>query len=285
MNKVLSPYQHMLSHENFRRLASYIEKNVGIKMPEQKILMMQARLSSRLNALNINSFDDYVDYVLSGSDNDEVLNMIDVMTTNLTHFFREPAHFDYLSEKVLPEFFSKKRMNIKIWSAGCSTGQEPYTLAIVFNEFLRNNKIDKFTFSIMASDISTRVLAKAEKAVYPAESVDKLPLNIKKRYFLKSKNSKKPLVRIKPELRNCVSFKRINFIDADYDIREKFQIIFCRNVLIYFDKETQKKVLTSIISHLEVGGYLFLGHSETVMNMNLPIKTVSPTVFKKIQPE
>ena len=275
----------MLSHENFRRLASYIEKNVGIKMPEQKILMMQARLSSRLNALNINSFDDYVDYVLSGSDNDEVLNMIDVMTTNLTHFFREPAHFDYLSEKVLPEFFSKKRMNIKIWSAGCSTGQEPYTLAIVFNEFLRNNKIDKFTFSIMASDISTRVLAKAEKAVYPAESVDKLPLNIKKRYFLKSKNSKKPLVRIKPELRNCVSFKRINFIDADYDIREKFQIIFCRNVLIYFDKETQKKVLTSIISHLEVGGYLFLGHSETVMNMNLPIKTVSPTVFKKIQPE
>lgn len=282
MKKVFAPYQHTLSLTDFKRLASYIEKNVGIKMPEQKILMMQARLASRLNALNMTSFSDYVDYVLSGQHSEEVLHMIDVMTTNLTHFFREPTHFEFLSQHVLPEFLSNNRKSIKLWSAGCSSGQEPYTLAIVIKEFLRKNKVQMFDFSILASDISTRVLDKAEKAVYPAENISKVPLGIKKNYFLKSKNSEKPLVRIKPEIRRIVSFKRINFIDADYGLNETFQIIFCRNVLIYFDKDVQKKVLQKFMEFLEPGGYLFLGHSETIMNMDLPLKTVSPTVFQKI---
>lgn len=282
MKKVFTPYQHTLSLNDFKRLASYIERNVGIKMPEQKILMMQARLSSRLNALNMTSFADYVDYVLSGENNEEVLHMIDVMTTNLTHFFREPTHFEFLSNRVLTEYIADKKTSIKLWSAGCSTGQEPYTLAIVIKEFLRKNKISHFDFSILATDISTRVLDKAEKAVYPAESVAKVPLTVKKSYFLKSKNSEKPLVRIKPEIRNKINFKRVNFIDSDYGFKETFQIIFCRNVLIYFDKDIQKKVLEKFMTYLEPGGYLFLGHSETVMNMDLPLKTVSPTVFQKI---
>ena len=283
MNNALAPYQHSLSLKDFRKLASYIERNVGIKMPEQKLLMMQARLSSRLNVLEIADFSEYVEYVLSGKNNEEVMHMIDVMTTNLTYFFRESAHFDYLSEKILPEFVSQKRKNLKVWSAGCSTGQEPYTISIVLKEFLRQQELYKFNFSILASDVSTRVLAVAEKAIYPLDSVSKLSMSIKKKYFLKSKDSKKELVRLKADVRNSVKFKHLNFIDKDYGLNDSFQIIFCRNVLIYFDKETQKKVLEKFMSYLEPGGFLFLGHSETIMNMNLPLRTVAPTVFQKLQ--
>ena len=283
MNNVLASYQHSLSLKDFRKLASYIERNVGIKMPEQKLLMMQARLSSRLNVLEIADFSEYVDYVLSGKNNEEVMHMIDVMTTNLTYFFRESTHFDYLSEKILPDFVLQNRKKIKVWSAGCSTGQEPYTISIVLKEFLRRQELYKFNFSILATDVSTRVLAIAEKAIYPLDSVSKIPMSIKKKYFLKSKDSKKELVRLKADVRNSVEFKHLNFIDRDYGLNESFQIIFCRNVLIYFDKETQKKVLEKFMKYLEPGGFLFLGHSETIMNMNLPLKTVAPTVFQKIQ--
>lgn len=278
-------FQHKtLSDAEFKKIASFIERNVGIKMPPEKKLMMQSRLNSRLKALGMNSFKEYIDYVFSGKDTDdhELIMLIDVMTTNLTEFFREPQHFDYMRSNVLPEYAKQGRTSIKLWSAGCSTGQEPYTLSIVMSEFIRQNSTMLRGYSVLATDVSTKVLDKAASAVYDLQSVAGIPKDIKHRYFLKSKNEINPQVRLKQDIRNHVDFMRLNFMDDDFGFRDTMQIIFCRNVLIYFDKPTQERVIQKFMNYLEPNGYLFLGHSETIFGMDLPLKTVAPTVFQRI---
>ncbi len=273
-----------LSEPQFHKIADFIQTNVGIKMPEQKKLMVQSRLQSRLKALNLSNFDEYVDLVFAGGEksDEEIALMINVITTNLTNFFREKQHFELMTEKALPDLISSGHKSIELWSAGCSTGEEPYTLAIEMSEFVRKNPGKISDFSVLATDISSRVLEKAQNAVYPMESVSELSYELKKNYFLKSKSSEKPLVRLKPEIRNKVHFQRLNFMDSNYPVQNAKHIIFCRNVLIYFEKQTQEDVIRKLVDHLVPGGYLFLGHSETIFGMDLPLKTVGPTVFKKI---
>lgn len=281
----LSFQQKTLSETEFRKIASYIEKNVGIKMPPEKRLMMQSRLTSRLKALQLDSFKQYIDYVFSGKDTDnhEIIMMIDAMTTNLTEFFREPQHFDFMRNVALPEFAAQGRGKIKIWSAGCSTGQEPYTLSMVMSEFIRQNPTSSIRdYSVLATDISTKVLDKAASAIYPMDAVKGIPKQTMHQYFLKGKDPKNPSVRLKQEIRNRVNFMRLNFMDDDYGFRDTLQIIFCRNVLIYFDKTNQERVINQFLRYLEPGGYLFLGHSETIFGMTLPFRTVAPTVFQRI---
>lgn len=278
-------FQHkILSEAEFKKIASFIERNVGIKMPIEKKLMMQSRLNSRLKALKMESFKEYIDYIFSGKNTDdhELIMLIDAMTTNLTEFFREPQHFDYLRNVVLPGYAKQGRTSVKIWSAGCSTGQEPYTLAIVLSEFIRQNSSMLRGFSVLATDVSTQVLDKASAAVYDMQAVAAIPKDIKHRYFLKSKNEINPQVRLKQDIRNHVEFMRINFMDDDFGFRDTMQVIFCRNVLIYFDKPTQERVIKKFMNYLEPGGFLFLGHSETIFGMDLPLKTVAPTVFQRI---
>lgn len=278
-------FQHkILSEAEFKKIASFIERNVGIKMPIEKKLMMQSRLNSRLKALKMESFKEYIDYIFSGKNTDdhELIMLIDAMTTNLTEFFREPQHFDFLRNVVLPEYAKQGRTSVKIWSAGCSTGQEPYTLAIVLSEFIRQNSSMLRGFSVLATDVSTQVLDKASVAVYDMQAVAAIPKDIKHRYFLKSKNEINPQVRLKQDIRNHVEFMRINFMDDDFGFRDTMQVIFCRNVLIYFDKPTQERVIKKFMNYLEPGGFLFLGHSETIFGMDLPLKTVAPTVFQRI---
>ena len=277
--------QKTLSEAEFKKIASYIEKNVGIKMPPEKRLMMQSRLTSRLKALHLDSFKQYIDYVFSGKDTDnhEIIMMIDAMTTNLTEFFREPQHFDFMRNVALPEYAAQGRGKIKIWSAGCSTGQEPYTLSMVMSEFIRQNPTSSIRdYSVLATDISTKVLDKAASAIYPMDAVKGIPKQTMHQYFLKGKDPKNPSVRLKQEIRNRVNFMRLNFMDDDYGFRDTLQIIFCRNVLIYFDKANQERVINQFLRYLEPGGYLFLGHSETIFGMTLPFKTVAPTVFQRI---
>lgn len=281
----LSFQQKTLSETEFRKIASYIEKNVGIKMPPEKRLMMQSRLTSRLKALQLDSFKQYIDYVFSGKDTDnhEIIMMIDAMTTNLTEFFREPQHFDFMRNVALPEFAAQGRGKIKIWSAGCSTGQEPYTLSMVMSEFIRQNPTSSIRdYSVLATDISTKVLDKAASAIYPMDAVKGIPKQTMHQYFLKGKDPKNPSVRLKQEIRDRVNFMRLNFMDDDYGFRDTLQIIFCRNVLIYFDKTNQERVINQFLRYLEPGGYLFLGHSETIFGMTLPFRTVAPTVFQRI---
>jgi chemotaxis protein methyltransferase CheR len=169
---------------------------------------------------------------------------------------------------------------LKVWSAGCSSGEEPYTIAIVLAEFSEKNP--GFDFSILGTDISTQILQKAIDAVYKEDRVNVVPLEMKRKYLLRSKDRTNPTVKIAPQLRKKVRYGRLNFMDNQYDIPETFDVIFCRNVLIYFDRETQERVIDKLCGKLKSGGYFFLGHSESIMNMNLPLRQIKPTIFKRI---
>ncbi len=272
-----------LTQAQFKKISEFMESYTGIKMPVTKQIMIQSRLQSRLKALHLSNFSEYIDYVFSSTTNasSEIVTMIDVLTTNLTHFFRESQHFDYMTGSVLPFLSNKGIKKPQLWSAGCSSGEEPYTLSIVMQEFMRKNPGKFEDFTVLATDISTRMLQKAAEAVYPLDTIEKLPLDLKKKYFLKSTDTTNPRTRLKPEVRNHIKFQRLNFMDKIYGIGDIKHIIFCRNVLIYFDKQTQWSVVSKLVDHLMPGGFLFLGHSETILGANLPLKTVAPTVFQK----
>jgi chemotaxis protein methyltransferase CheR len=252
-------------------------------MPPVKRIMLQSRLQKRLKELKMTSFKEYCNYIFSKEGlNNEIIHMLDVVSTNKTDFFREPVHFDFLTSNILPELVntSKTFKSLKIWSAGCSSGEEPYTIAIVLFEYLEKNP--GFDFSILGTDISTKILQKAIDAVYKEERVEGIPLELKRKYFLKSKDRENPSVKMGAMLRSKVHFDRLNFMDSSYNVRDMFDIVFCRNVLIYFDRETQEKVINKICTKIPTGGYFFLGHSESIMNMNLPLRQIKPTIYQKI---
>jgi chemotaxis protein methyltransferase CheR len=286
-NKTESGYipgntQRMTERE-FSRLSEYIHSQYGIKLPPVKKVMLESRLQKRLRALEMANFKEYINYTLDSKEgHSELIRMMDLVTTNKTDFFREPGHFEYLVQNVLPElserFQSGIRKPLRIWSAGCSSGEEPYTLAMVFSEY--SKQVGTFYFSILATDLSTRVLEKGKSGIYDEEKVAPVPLAMKKKYLLKSKDRSKDLVRISPYLRGLVTFKRLNFMDDHYDISDVMDIIFLRNVIIYFDKQTQNSIIHRLCKHLRSGGYLFIGHSETLFNMDLPVKQIVPTIYR-----
>jgi chemotaxis protein methyltransferase CheR len=276
-------FKHKMTDEDFGKLGSFVYEELGIKMPYPKKIMLQSRLQKRLVDLKMTSFKDYLEFVFSKEgQQDEIIKMIDLITTNKTDFFRESSHFDYLTETVLPGIISQgspKKM-IKIWSAGCSSGEEPYTIAMVLKEFLQ--KYPEYDFEIFATDISLRILEKAAVAIYPEERITPIPLSLKKKYLLRSKDQSSKTVRLVQELRSRVSFHRLNFMDSHYQIDKEFDIIFCRNVLIYFDRETQQQVITKLTSKLKYDGFFFLGHSESITNMRVPLRQIRPTIFRKV---
>jgi chemotaxis protein methyltransferase CheR len=277
-------FRAKLSDEDFKRLSEFIYTEYGIKMPPAKKVMLQGRLQKRLRELNITSFKEYVDYVFSeeGQGN-EVIHMIDVVSTNKTDFFREPVHFEFLSQEVVPQFVQTTdlRYPLKIWSAGCSSGEEPYTIAITLMEC--KEKYPGLDFHILGTDISTRILQTAIDAIYPENRIEGIPIQILKKYFLRSKDRSKPTVRLVPEIRKKVSYMRINLMEPVYPVGEIFDVIFCRNVLIYFDRPTQEKVITKLCMYLKQGGYFFLGHSESITGMSVPLRQIKPTIFVKVE--
>ncbi len=272
----------VMSVRIFEKLAELVERSAGIKMPAVKKTMLEGRLRKRLRAVGLNSFDEYCKYVFSDAGmKTELISLLDVVTTNKTDFFREPFHFEYLTTKSIPELLTGCRLRkIRVWSAGCSTGEEPYTLAIVLSELLE--KTEGFSFSILATDLSTEVIEKARNAIYSEERISGMPDVMKKKYFMKSRDRNKRLVRVVPELRNSIEFFRINFMDDVYPVDKAVNVVFCRNVLIYFDRIRQQKILSNLCSRLTEGGYLFIGHSETTAGLDLPIKQVAPTVYRKL---
>jgi len=277
-------FKAKLSDEDFVRLSEFIYKEYGIKMPPTKKSILQGRLQKRLRELNITSFRDYVNYVFSKEgQNNEIIHMIDVVSTNKTDFFREPVHFEFLAQEVVPQFAQETRLRypLNIWSAGCSSGEEPYTIAITLMEC--KEKYTALDFQILGTDISTRVLKMAVNAIYKENKIEGIPLQILKKYFLRSKDRINPTVRLIPEIRKKVSFMRINLIEPCYPISKMFDVIFCRNVLIYFDRLTQEKVINKLCMHLKLGGYFFLGHSESTTGMVVPLRQIKPTIFVKTQ--
>jgi chemotaxis protein methyltransferase CheR len=274
----------VLGEREFRRLSACIMETCGIKLSAGKAIMLETRLRKRLRALDISSFKDYCDYLFSPQGMaQELTALIDVVTTNKTDFFREPAHFDYLLQNTLPALlnrntYSKKRP-LRIWSAGCSTGEEPYTLAMVLREFCTDWQ--GLTYEILATDICTTVLETARLAIYDADRIAPVPTALKKKYFLRGKDTKTGLVRIVPELRTAIHFQRLNFMDSKFEIAEQMDTIFCRNVIIYFDRPTQECLLRKFAKQLSPGGYLFLGHSESMGGLDVPLEQVTATIYRK----
>lgn len=247
--------------------------------------MFQSRLQRRLRELDIYSFDEYALKLMSENGNSTEFDLLpDFISTNKTDFFREKSHFDYISEHVLPEFIknaaSTELNHIKIWSAGCSSGQEAYSIALTMEEFMRSKGF-RFEYSVIATDISGRMLNAVREAIYPMEQMSEIPIELKHRYFLKSKNIIEPKVRVIKEIRKNVKLAYLNLMDNSYLFNSLFDVVFLRNTLIYFSSEVQKNVLTKVLENLKVGGYLFIGHSESLINMNLPIHSIAPSVYIK----
>jgi chemotaxis protein methyltransferase CheR len=271
-----------LSDSDFKRLSEFIYKNYGIKMPKEKRTMLEGRLMKRLRAHKMNGYADYCDYVFSPEGMEsEVIHMINVISTNKTDFFREPAHFEFLFQTVLPEFYKQNRNeSLKIWSSACSSGEEAYTLAMVINEFGASSGSTPL-YHIFGTDISSDILAKAQMGIYKDERISDVLSSYKRRYFMSNKDPQKRLVRVVPELRKNTSFMRVNLMDSNYPVRDQFHVIFCRNVLIYFDRPTQEAVINKLCDHLLPGGYFFLGHSESATGMQVPLTPLRPTIFRR----
>lgn len=269
-----------LSARNFARLAEYIYAYSGIKMSSSKKIMLEGRLRRLVRHSRRRDLNDYCQYLFEeGGLDHETVELIDVVTTNKTDFFREIAHFDVLSSKLLPALVTEGRTQLKLWSSACSTGAEAYTLAMVLEEFMRGHK--QVDYSILSTDLSTKVLAQAHEGIYPRELVAPVPLALRQRYLMTARDRQRDAVRIIPSIRAKHSVARVNLMDAQYPVDRDMDIIFCRNVLIYFDKETQEQVLRRLCSHLRIGGYLFLGHSESLGAAKLPLRAVANTVFQR----
>lgn len=278
---VPQPVSTELSQKSFERFALYITKELGIKMPESKITLVQSRLLRRARELRLRSIDEYGEYFFAGTDESEREYFINAITTNKTDFFREPEHFDFLMKTVMPALSrsAKERMSqLNVWSAACSSGQEPYTLAMVLSEYAQQNP--GFDFAIFGTDVSTRVLERARKAIYEESLTGPIPEALRMKYLLRSKDRNSQLVRIAPTLRARVGFHQLNFMDDDYRIQNMFDLVFCRNVLIYFDRRTQESVIRKICRYIYPGGYLFVGHSESLAGMDVPAEHVKAAVFR-----
>jgi chemotaxis protein methyltransferase CheR len=272
----------VIADNDFKKLSDFVYTNFGIQLPLAKKIMVQSRLRPRLVANNMSSFKDYCSKVLNEkTTSPEVIAMIDLLSTNKTDFYRESAHFDFMTKTALPEFIAQNNGDkLKVWSTASSSGEEIYTIAFVIEEFIAQTK--KFNYEILGTDISTRILQKARMAIYDNERVDVVPMALKKKYLLRSKDPSKQLVRVIPQLRSHAKFARLNLMDDQYDVPDIYDIIFCRNVLIYFDRQTQEKVINKICRHLKKGGYLFLGHSESITGYNVPLKQLNPAIYQKL---
>jgi len=272
-----------MSDREFDLFSNMIYSVTGIKMPPVKKLMLTSRLSKRMKALDIKSYSAYYEYICSPEGRSaEYHRMIDAVTTNKTDFFRESDHFSILSGRVLPELSARPKFMqgnpVSIWSAGCSTGEEPYTIGMVASDFFRENRS---SVSILATDISTRVLETAVNAVYTENAIKPIPLPLRKKYILRGKGDKEGLFRISPDIRKMITFRKLNLMDKRLIPGAEMDIVFCRNVIIYFDRGTQAELFDKFYEIMAPGGYLFIGSSETLHGISDKFIPAGPTVYRK----
>jgi len=277
----MSVHEETLSGRDFSKLCDFVYSEAGIRLGPEKKTMLEGRLKRRLRELNIDSYKGYCEYLFGDEgQRREITSFIDVVTTNKTDFFREAGHFDFLAQRALPEWTARGMDRpMLLWSAGCSTGEEPYTLAMVLSEYAEAHP--GFRFRILATDISTAVLEKAEMSVYTIDSVGPVAPELRRKYLLRSRDRSSNHVRVAPELRRLVEFRRLNFMDADYGLEQKADAIFCRNVLIYFDRPTQERILRRLTDCLMPGGFLFVGHAETLHDMRLPLTPAGTALYRR----
>jgi chemotaxis protein methyltransferase CheR len=273
-----------MSAREFESLSELVYREVGIKLSMGKKTMLVNRLHRRLRTLGLETFAEYHDFVSGPEGHESELPfMIDAVSTNKTDFFREPHHFEYLADEALPALAAAAQrtppIQINVWSAGCSTGQEPYTLAMVIDDYRREHP--EVRTSILASDINQEVLATAARAIYPEITVREVPDRYRRRYMMRGKGERQGEYRVVPELRSAIAFRRINLMDRDYGLRKAMHIIFCRNVIIYFDRPTQKALFEHFARVLVPGGYLFIGHSESLQGISDEFEWQGPAIYRK----
>lgn len=266
-----------IKEKEFKELVGFLKNTYGINLIQKRNLI-EARLNNVLAEKGFTSFREYLDFVYSDSTRCELTTMINKLTTNHTYFMREPEHFQYFRNKVLPYFHERiKDRDLRVWSAGCSSGEEPYTLAMILEEYFEREK-DPWDKKILATDISANVLQKAIEGVYDAEALEKVSEAWKLNYFKKLGNNR---FMVTDELKNEVIFRMFNLMD-EFPFRKKFHTIFCRNVMIYFDKETKEKLVKKFYDMTEWGGYLFIGLSESINRAEVPYEYIMPSVYRKV---
>jgi chemotaxis protein methyltransferase CheR len=269
-----------ISDVTFTRYQTMLYRNAGIWLNASKKPLLLCRLSKRLRQLDVRSFDHYFRVITS--DPDERSVFFNLITTNETHFFREPRQFEYLEDAIIPDWKQlaadgKRSKTLNIWSAGCSSGEEPYSILMLL---LQHFPLDSgWTIRILATDISTRVLQSAQEGIYRIERAKDVPAPFLKKFMLKGHGNQSGMMCVKPELKPMIEFRHLNLNDGDYQLGRSFDLVFCRNVLIYFNQESKTQVIHRLVSHIAPGGRLFLGHAENLAGIAEPGCSVSPNVY------
>ena len=264
--------------KDFELLKQIVSEHTGIVLTDAKRNMVYGRLARRLRALDLGSFSEYISVVKS--DEQELVNFINSVTTNLTAFFRENHHFEYLTNKLLPALLEKNKQTrkIRIWSAGCSTGEEPYSLAITLRDFFEDHP--GWDVKILATDIDTNVIAKAASGIYTADRLEGLSPDLIKRWFVKGKGENEGMVKVRKELQSLISFKQLNLLQG-WPMKGSFDFMFCRNVVIYFDKPTKITLFERYADIIDSKGFLFIGHSETLFQISDRFESLGGTIYQK----
>ncbi len=268
---------YAISTEEYQQFRRLIYDESGIELGDQKQTLVASRLSNRLRELGLKTFSDYYGQVVEDPSREEFTRLLDLISTNKTDFFREPKHFEFLRDRILPELAQEKR--VRIWSSACSTGEEPYTIAMTLFEHARNP--DQWDFKILASDLSTRVLAKAAAGTYGEDRFRDVPPEVLRRHFLRGRGNSAGFFKVKPHLAAVIQFRRLNLMDSEFPIKSPLDLIFCRNVMIYFDRPTQETLVNKFHRYLKPGKYLFIGHSESLQWVNHTFKSLAPTIYQK----
>ncbi len=283
MSEILKSFDPLmeLTDQEYRQISDLVYQKFGISLGDRKQALIKGRLQKVIRQFGFSSFGDFYDYVLRDRSGKALSILIDRISTNHTYFYREPGHYQFLLTRVLPELEAKlgkrRELGIRIWSAGCSSGEEAYTLAFLLLDYFANRET-AWKPGVLGTDISEQMLEIARRGNYSAENVSRLPEPWKRKYF-------RPLPtgewQVKPEVRKIVLFRRLNLMRSTFPFKRKFQVIFCRNVMIYFDRLTRERLIARFYHYLEEDGYLFVGHSESIGRENPYFAYVQPAVYRR----
>ena len=272
----------VISDREFELFQTFIHRETGIYLSQAKKTLLVARLARRLRELGLTSFESYYRRAVGRNNKDERTRLIDSICTNETHFFREPRQFDYIKHKILPEWISqaaagRRNREIRVWSAACSTGEEPYSIAMLLLRSLPPD--DGWHIELLATDLSTRVLEQARRGIWNVEKAEEIPADYLAAFMMKGTRSNQGKMKATQQLRAAICWMRVNLNDETYDVTGPFDMIFCRNVLIYFDEHCKARVIKRLLDHIARSGYLFLGHAENARSVNTGLRSVIPTVY------
>ncbi|MBS3820353.1 MAG: chemotaxis protein CheR [Planctomycetes bacterium] len=276
----MSMAQHLaeITDQQFADISELVKRLTGINLHAGKKELVKARLAKRTRQLKLGSLEEYIGFVRNDKSGRELVSMLDALSTNLTFFFREPAHFNFLKDRILPDIKGRNTKRLRIWSAGCSSGEEPYSIAILLNECIPD--LDRWDAKILATDLSTRVLSIAMRGEYAKQRFRDTPGQLVQRYFDVVQTSPSKIYRTGPRIRKIVHFARLNLVEP-WPMKGPFDVMFCRNVMIYFDKPTQNRLVKRYYDLLAPGGHLFLGHSESLTGTKHQFRYVMPATYVK----